>query len=288
MDVSPQEISTQTFAIVKKGYDPAAVRTYLTGVSKALESSQQQATAMEARARAAVAKLQELSQPSEQAPITSSNEDVETISRTLLVAQRTADGLISEARAEADTMVSAARAEATGMLAEAQQHAESTVEEGRTEGRKAYEAERSKAESEVQALLARRDFLLGDVEQLESFVETHRQRLRDVADTLQDTAATGLGDLRRPLLSAAADAPAPGGGDSAPVDALDEDSIDAADVEADIDDDDDAAAEERSGEPTQQISSLATLVDAEVEMPGDAEETEPTPPGNPKLLDFGA
>src|SRR4051794_12230348 len=187
MDVSPQEISTQSFAIVKKGYDPAAVRSYLTSVSKALEASQQQATAMEARARAAVAKLQELSQSGEPAAAPAANSaDAETISRTLLVAQRTADGLISEARAEADTMVNAARAEAGGLVAEAQQHADKSVEDGRAEGRRAFESERSRAESEVQALVARREFLLGDVEQLEGFVTTHRQRLQDLADTLQD------------------------------------------------------------------------------------------------------
>jgi len=281
MDVSPQEISTQSFAIVKKGYDPAAVRSYLTSVSKALEASQQQATAMEARARAAVAKLQELSQSGEPAaaPATTS-EDAETISRTLLVAQRTADGLISEARAEADTMVNAARAEAGGLVAEAQQHADKSVEDGRAEGRRAFESERSRAESEVQALLARREFLLGDVEQLEGFVTTHRQRLQDLADTLQDTATTGLGDLRRPVLSAAADAPAPGGATSTVADGS------ADELDADETDEVEAPADE-----TQEMSSLAALVDPEVEVSGDAEEvadTEPTPPGNPKLLDFGA
>jgi DivIVA domain-containing protein len=283
MDVSPQEISTQTFSIVKKGYDPAAVRAYLSGVSKALEASQQQATAMEARARAAVAKLQELSQSGEHAPAGASAEEAETISRTLLLAQKTADGLISEARAEADTMISAARAEATGLLGEAQQQAEAAVEEGRADGRKVFESERNRAESEVQALLARRDFLLGDVEQLESFVEAHRQRLQEIAATLQEAAGTGLGDLRRPLLSAAADAPAPGG-DSATSGAD-------AQVGDETPDHDPRAEDASDAAPTAEISSLAALVDADAEAPGDAEDTEdaePTPPGNPRLLDFGA
>jgi cell division septum initiation protein DivIVA len=273
MDYSPQDISTQTFAIVKKGYDPAAVRSYLGGVSKSLEASQQQATAMEARARAAVAKLQELTQAgTEAAPAGATPDESDTISRTLLLAQRTADGLIGEARGEADTMVSAARAEATNIVNDAQRQAEAAVEEGRAEGRKSYESERSKAESEVQALLARRDFLLADVEQLETFVGTHRQRLSELADTLRDTADNGFGELRRPLLSAAADLPVgTRGGDSPAEGASDDDD--------DLDDD-----PVTNDLPTQPISSLASLVDADPEPA--STDTEPTPIGNPSLLDF--
>lgn len=290
MEYSPQDITTATFAIVKKGYDPSEVRSYLNGVSKALESSQQQATAMEARARAAVAKLQELTQSeaaapaapptAEPVPAPAVPDESEAIGRALLLAQRTADGLIAEARIEVDTMVSAARAEASTMVADAQRQAESTIEEGRAEGRRALESERAKAESDVQALLARRDFLLADVEQLETFVESHRARLLDLSNSLRETAESNLADLRRPLLSAAADAPlAVPGGDTAPAAPPAEVAAVAdAPAAAAADDDDD---DER---PTEAISSLAGLVD-DVEAPSDP---EPTPTGNPNLLDFGA
>ena len=56
MELSPQAVAAATFKIVKRGYDPDEVRSYLVEVSSSLESSQQQATAMEARARAAIAK----------------------------------------------------------------------------------------------------------------------------------------------------------------------------------------------------------------------------------------
>lgn len=283
MEYSPQDITTATFAIVKKGYDPSEVRSYLNGVSKALESSQQQATAMEARARAAVAKLQELTQSeaaappaAEPVPATAVPDESEAIGRALLLAQRTADGLIAEARTEVDTMVSAARAEASTMVADAQRQAESTIEEGRAEGRRALESERAKAESDVQALLARRDFLLADVEQLETFVESHRARLLDLSTSLRETAESNLADLRRPLLSAAADAPiAVPGGDTAP-------TAPPAEVAAVASDPAPAAVDDER--PTEAISSLAGLVD-DVEAPSDP---EPTPTGNPNLLDFGA
>jgi hypothetical protein len=187
--------------------------------------------------------------------------------------------LIAEARSEADAMVNAARAEASTMVADAQRQAEATIEEARSEGRKALESERAKAESEVQALLARRDFLLGDVEQLEGFVEMHRSRLLELSESLRDSAEAELGDLRRPLLSAAADSPASAaGGDSATAGG----AMNAGDETG-------AEPAERSDDdrPTEAIPSLAALVE-ETDEADDRADTEPTPIGNPSLLDFDA
>ena len=61
-------------------------------------------------------------------------------------------------------------------------------------------------DSEVQSLLARREFLLSDVEHLEQHVISHRDRLREVAaslTTIVEGTHGGLADLRRPLMSAA-------------------------------------------------------------------------------------
>jgi hypothetical protein len=68
--------------------------------------------------------------------------------------------------------------------------------------------ERIRAEAEVQALLARRDFLIADVEHLEQFIMAQRERLRDAAVQLHDMVDRvpgGLADMRRPLLSASAE-----------------------------------------------------------------------------------
>ena len=62
MEFSPQTVRSAGFKTVRKGYDPAEVDDFKERVAAAIESAQNQATAMEARARAAVAKLQELSQ----------------------------------------------------------------------------------------------------------------------------------------------------------------------------------------------------------------------------------
>lgn len=215
MDISPQAIASASFPVVKKGFDPDHVRSFLGEVGRALESAQNQSTAMEARARAAVAKLQELTQATAKAPEQQSisNDDAEAISRTLLLAQKAADTTIAEARQEADTMVSAARAEAATVLSDARRQSTIVLEDARAEARRASEAERQRVESEVQALLARREFLLSDVEHLEEFVATQRRRVQDVAALLAEVAERGpggLGDVRRPLLSAADAAGSPG------------------------------------------------------------------------------
>ncbi|MFT3854836.1 MAG: DivIVA domain-containing protein [Ilumatobacteraceae bacterium] len=235
MELTPQAVRATTFKTVRKGYDPTEVDGFKERAASAIESAQNQATAMEARARAAVAKLQELTQagaapaakdeaptpagepkPVEAAaeaaapaapeavaaaPAELKSDDAETISRTLLLAQRTADTTVAEAQREAETILTAARAEATKI-----------VEDARVEGRKANESERIKAENEVQALVARRDFLVGDVDSLEQHIVTQRERLRDTASAIQemiDRVPAGLGDVRRPLLSAS-DTPASG------------------------------------------------------------------------------
>ena len=217
MDISPQTIRSTGFKTVKKGYDPDEVETFRNQVAAAVETAQNQATAMEARARAAVAKLQELSQqvgnqPAQRetaAPVaTSGSGDTEVISRTLLLAQRTADAAVSDARVEADKITAQARDEAARVLDSARTMAAKAVEDARVDARRAVEGERVQAENEVQALLARRDFLLGDVDHLEHYLQAQRERLRDAAVQLQelvDRVPGGLGDMRRPLLSASAE-----------------------------------------------------------------------------------
>jgi len=212
MDLTPQTVADAHFNTVRKGFDPEEVRAYLHRVSHALEASQQQSAAMEARARAALAKVQEMGQ----VPAPTPNEDVESISRTLLLAQRTADATLAEANAQAasilgtataqaDSARSAATAESATVLDQARLSAAQLVDAARLEARRTRDDEYLKAENEVQSLLARRDFLLADVEQFEQHLAAQRERLRQVAATLTDLAERvpdGLGDMRRPLLSA--------------------------------------------------------------------------------------
>jgi DivIVA domain-containing protein len=208
MDLSPQQVRSTTFRTVKKGYDPQEVETFRAAVADAVESAQNHSMAMEARARAAVAKLQEVAAgegTAQAAAHVPAGEDVETISRTLLLAQKTADATVSEARSEATSLTSNARAEASSILDGARTMAGKLIDEAKAEARRSADSERVRAENEVQALLARRDFLLADVDHLEQYILAQRERLRDAAVSLQelvDRVPGGLGDMRRPLLSA--------------------------------------------------------------------------------------
>ena len=135
-------------------------------------------------------------------------DEAETISRTLLLAQRTADTTIAEAQAEADRLLGSARDDASANLDTARAEAAKLVEDAKAEARKAGESERVQVEGEVQALLARRDFLESDVDHLEQYLLAQRERLVEVAATLTDLVQKvpgGLADMRRPLLSAAAE-----------------------------------------------------------------------------------
>lgn len=216
MDISPQQIRTAEFSAARKGLNPEEVRDFLERVAVELERAQNQSTAMEARARAAVARLQELSEgASAQAPsagsagihalgpeaataqVTVAPDEAETISRTLLLAQRTADATMVEAETHAARMRAEAEAEATA-----------AVESARDEARRAGESERMQVEGEVDALKARREFLASDVEHLEVFIADQRSRLREAASALVDITERvpgGLAEVRAPLLSASDD-----------------------------------------------------------------------------------
>ena len=219
MEISPQQVRSMSFSTVKRGYDADEVKSFVEEVAAALEVAQNETTAMEARARAAVARLQELSQTSsssaaaagddaDAAGIRATVDENETISRTLLLAQRTADTTVAEAHAEAERLLVSARDDAAQSLDQARGLADQLIEDAKDEARRVGEGERIRVESEVQALNARRDFLESDVDHLESFLVEQRQRIRESAAALTDIVERvpdGLGDVRRPLLSAAGD-----------------------------------------------------------------------------------
>jgi DivIVA domain-containing protein len=232
MELSPQAVAAATFKTVKRGYDPDEVRAYLVEVSASLESSHQQATAMEARARAAIAKLQDATQSGgvALAPVP---EEADTISRTLLLAQRTADTAVAEARAEAASIAakaeidavaltsraeaeaasitSVARAEAVTVVDQANATAARLVEDARAEARRTKDDEQLRAEREVHTLMARREALLSDVDTLEEFAARERDRLRSVSTTMLELADSeaGLAAFVRPDLAAGSELPAP-------------------------------------------------------------------------------
>ena len=277
MELSPQQIRAIGFKLVKKGYDPDQVDSFKDEIASVVETAHKQAIAMEARARAAVAKLHEVSQSApvpERASESFSASDNDVITRTLALAQRTADTAVAEARDEADAIIAQSRDEAERLLDNARTLATKTIEDSRADARRAVEGDRVRAENELQSLLARRDFLLSDVDHLEQYLQAQRERLRDAAMALQelvDRVPAGLGEIRRPLLSASADpVVAESHRESTPVasrraahvaDEVIEDVADGDDDENDDDDDDDVAPFDRApfdraDEPVEEMSEL--------------------------------
>ena len=219
-DLTPSQVTNASFRTVRKGYDPDEVDTFLAQAAAALEAAQQQATAMEARARAAVARLQEATSaqqagesaarpaPADATEVRVGPDEAETISRTLLLAQRTADTTIAEARSEAERIAAEARAEAESTLDSTREMSAKLLADAKAEARKLTEEERESALNEVEALKARREFLVGDVDQLERFLVDQRERLRGAArqiDAICERVPSGLGSVRPPVLSAADD-----------------------------------------------------------------------------------
>ena len=274
MGANPQQVRTVKFKTVKKGLDPEAVQAFLASVADDLERAQNHAAAMEARARAAVQRVQELtpdhkSKPDPEGPtdeISASVDESETISRTLLLAQRVADTTIADAEAEAEALVGKATEDATRELDAARELSTQMAESARSTARQIGQSERAAADDELRALSERRAGLNSDVTELEQFLEVQRGRLRDAASTLVDLTERipgGLGTAPAPVLRVPADDEISDGRnaerteDVDPVD--DDDSADAA-PGADLTDDD-----------TADLVIVADLAD-------DSAETEPTSP----------
>lgn len=207
-DLTPQAITGATFKVVRRGYDQGEVREFLTRVANRIQELQGEIDTLEVRSRAALARLQ-AAEPAPESPLV---DHAETISRTLLLAQRTADHTVAQARHDAEEMISQARDTARAEYAEAYHE----------------------AQSEVEALSARRDFLAGDVEELERFLDMQRARLSEVAERLMGFVAApieGLGIGARPVLSSAdGGSRALGTGAAATIDGAGDDDADDADA----------------------------------------------------------
>ena len=153
--ITPESVRSVQFREKLRGYHPDDVDAFVAAVAGAVE-------ALEQRARLAESKLAELESRSSAAV-----EAEDSLRRTLVLAQRTADLAIQEAREEAERVRAETRAErdaAEAELAELRARLQSEAEE---ESR----IERSR-------LVAERTALQRDVAALEAHLERERERLR--------------------------------------------------------------------------------------------------------------
>jgi DivIVA domain-containing protein len=122
MPLTPEDVQNKRFTTVrfKEGYDEEEVDAFLdeveTELRRLLGENDELRRAPKAAAPAPVAPP-----PPPAAPRAPEEQPQEAALRTLLLAQRTADEAIAQAKAEADQIVSAARMKASALEQEAQQ-----------------------------------------------------------------------------------------------------------------------------------------------------------------------
>ncbi|MFP5254343.1 MAG: DivIVA domain-containing protein [Acidimicrobiia bacterium] len=223
MDVTPQLLHDVEFREAKRGgYNTQDVDDFLERVAVGIE--RQEALLREARQRleAAEARIAEAERRAHEAEqrASSTGEADETLKRTLVLAQRTADAAIREAEEEAARTLSSAQEQAARLLAEAQETSARARAEAEDEARRAHEGARAQVLAEMAELESMRDQLRHDAELLEQHVAHQRARLGRTAEeiirlleepeALAEVPVPEVSDVTAPRPSApAAQAPAP-------------------------------------------------------------------------------
>lgn len=183
MDITPQVINEIEFHQKMRGYDPDEVDDFLERVAVAVAALQDRAREAAERAGEAERRIVELERLQGAAPApgevrgaaaASIEEDAETMRRTLVLAQRTADAAVREAEE------TAAR-----MLSEATDRARQIVQQAEAEASQAAEETRSRIVEEINALEEARELIRSDQSALEKHLEQQRAKIRGTISDLE-------------------------------------------------------------------------------------------------------
>ncbi|MGI8752600.1 MAG: DivIVA domain-containing protein [Acidimicrobiales bacterium] len=167
MDVSPKTLREVEFREKLRGYHPEDVDQFLEQVAVGLESMQdrlRQAVERAQRAESAAAVAAPSSAPP--APFVDTSASEETLRKTLVLAQRTADLAVQEAREQAARILSSAEQQAQTQLNDAEERARRTHEDALSDVR-----------AELTSLEVTRQRSQQDVDALNRWVEDHRTEL---------------------------------------------------------------------------------------------------------------
>jgi len=190
MDVTPQVINEVEFHQKMRGYDPDEVDDFLERIALAVGQLQERIGEAEARAAAAERRAAEIETRArevlkQQPAAPDLEEETETIRRTLLLAQKTADAAVREAEDEAQRVIGAAQEKASTLLSDAQTQARRVVSDAEVEARKTADETRQRIVNEIIALEETRDALKADQGILERHLDEQRLRLRSTIGDLQ-------------------------------------------------------------------------------------------------------
>lgn len=167
MDVTPRELRDLEIREAFRGYSREDVDDLLERAAKTIEAANDRVRQLTDRVQAG------------EGDAGKTREMEETLRRTLILAQRTADQAIAEAEAQARTTVD-----------EAEMRARTLLNEAESQAKRAAEAERRRLENEILELGSRREALLADVEALERFDHDYRTRLRQAIEADLDALTT--------------------------------------------------------------------------------------------------
>lgn len=188
MELTSQVLHDAEFREAKRGgYNTHDVDEFIERIAAAVE--RQEALVREARQRvqAAETRAGEAERRADDAEhrTVGAVEADETLKRTLVLAQRTADAAIREAEERAARSLADAEDQVARMLAEAQDAASTAYAAAEAEARQSQAEARAKVLNELNELEAMRHQLRHDVELLERHLEHQRERVRVTAHDLQ-------------------------------------------------------------------------------------------------------
>lgn len=169
MALTPLDIHNKEFARRWRGYNPNAVDEFLDQVIREFDALIRENNAFKEQVESMAGRLQQYEKL----------ED--TLNRTLIIAQQTADDLKAIARKEADLIIQEARAQAERIVADGQRRVQSVL------------AEKDQLQQVVETLRTQvRSLLKAQIETLDARAIDIDQHLSGISDQL-DPSAAGAG-----------------------------------------------------------------------------------------------
>jgi DivIVA domain-containing protein len=177
MDVTAQVLHDVEFREAKRGgYNTQDVDEFLERLAVAID--RHDAQMREARQRVAAAEQRAMEAERRAEESGNGSDADETLKRTLVLAQRTADAAIREAEERAARTIASAEEDAGRMLAEAHDATARAYAEAEEEARRAQYEARTRVLAELQELETGRELLRHDIEVMERLMQEQRERLR--------------------------------------------------------------------------------------------------------------
>jgi DivIVA domain-containing protein len=172
MDLTPELLRTVEFNDAKKGgYDHDEVDEFLDRAAADLARQQERIRELEGRISAAERRADEAETQAKD-----HSDSDETLRRTLVLAQRTADAAIKEAQDDAARLVGEARQKADGMIASAEEQV-----------RREVGATRDRLQAEIRELEGRRAELHERISELGGHLDAERDRIGVQLDRLRES-----------------------------------------------------------------------------------------------------